>query len=282
MQFGASTFIWVSPFSNKTLGLVKKVQGMGFDILEICIEDPATIDASRINEALKENDLRATICGAFGPDRDASSRDGNVRANAVNYLEACIDAARELGSPIVAGPMYSATGKTRLLSPDERAEQWSLAVETLKQVADYAGQRGVQLAIEPLNRFETDFINTVEQGLDLIGRIGASNVGFLLDTFHLNIEEKNIPTAIRKAGSKVLHFHACENDRGTPGTGHVEWKEVASALREIDYQGPVVIEAFTTEITEIARAVSLWRPLAPSQDSLAQEGLRFLQKIFNN
>ena len=282
MQFGASTFIWVSPFSNQTLGLVKKVRGMGFDIIEICIEDPATIDVSRINEALKENDLKATICGAFGPDRDASSEDRNVRAKAVNYLEACIDAARELGSPFVAGPMYSATGKTRLLSRDERAKQWSLAVETLKPVADYAGQRGVQLAIEPLNRFETDFINTVEQGLDLIGRIGTSNVGFLLDTFHMNIEEKDIPAAIRKAGAKLFHFHSCENDRGTPGTGHVEWKEVASALREINYQGPVVIEAFTTEITEIARAVSLWRPLAPSQDSLAQEGLHFLQKIFNN
>jgi len=281
MQFGASTFIWVSPFSNKTLGLVKKVREMGFDIIEICIEDPATIDVSRINEALKENDLKATICGAFGPDRDASSDDRNIRAYAVKYLEACIDAARGLGAPFVAGPMYSAVGKTRLLSPDERAKQWSLAVETLKPVADYAGQRGVQLAIEPLNRFETDFINTVEQGLDLVGRVGATNVGLLVDTFHMNIEEKDIPAAIRKAGSKVFHFHSCENDRGTPGAGHVEWKEVVSALREINYQGPVVIEAFTTEITEIARAVSLWRPLAPSQDSLAQEGLRFLQKIFN-
>jgi D-psicose/D-tagatose/L-ribulose 3-epimerase len=282
MRFGASTFIWVSPFSNKTLGLVKKVREIGFDIIEICIEDPATIDVSRISEALKENDLKATICGAFGPDRDASSEDRNIRANTISYLKACIDAAQELGSPFVAGPMYSATGKTRLLSSDERAKQWSLAIETLKPVADYAGQRSVQLAIEPLNRFETDFINTVEQGMDLVGRIGASNVGFLLDTFHMNIEEKDIAAAIRKAGSKVFHFHSCENDRGTPGTGHVEWKEVASALREINYQGPVVIEAFTTEITEIARAVSLWRPLAPSQDSLARDGLRFLQKIFNN
>jgi D-psicose/D-tagatose/L-ribulose 3-epimerase len=280
MRFGASTFIWVSPFSNKTLGLVKKVREMGFDIIEICVEDPATIDASRINEALKENDLAATVCGAFGPDRDASSEDKNVRANAAKYLEGCIDAALELGSPFVAGPMYSAVGKTRLLSRDERVKQWSLAVETLKPVADYAGQRGVQLAIEPLNRFETDFINTVEQGLDFLGRIDAPNVGFLLDTFHMNIEEKDIPGAIRNAGSKVFHFHSCENDRGTPGTGHVEWKEVVSALHDINYQGPVVIEAFTTEITEIARAVSLWRALAPSQDSLAQEGLRFLRTIF--
>jgi D-psicose/D-tagatose/L-ribulose 3-epimerase len=280
MNFGASTFIWVSPFSNKTLGLVKKVHDMGFDIIEVCIEDPATIDAARIREALAENNTKSTICGAFGPDRDASSEEKSVRANAVKYLESCIDTAKEIGAPFVAGPMYSAVGKTRLLSPAERAEQWSLAVETLKPVADYAGERGVQLAIEPLNRFETDFINTVEQGLDFVDRIGASNVGLLLDTFHMNIEEKDIPAAIRLAGSKIFHFHSCENDRGTPGKGHVEWKEVVEALRSINYQGPVVIEAFTTDIKEIAKAVSLWRPLAPDQDSLARDGLAFLKKIF--
>ncbi|MBW0001116.1 MAG: sugar phosphate isomerase/epimerase [Verrucomicrobia bacterium] len=281
MRFGASTFIWVSPFSNQTLGLVKKVRELGFDIIEICVEDPVTIDVGRIQRALAENDLTATVCGAFGPGRDASSDEENVRANTAKYLETCIDIAKELGSPFVAGPMYSATGKTNLLSPPQRSKQWSLAVETLKPVAEYAGERGVQLAIEPLNRFETDFINTVEQGLELIERIGASNVGLLLDTFHMNIEEKNLATAIRMAGSRVFHFHSCESDRGTPGTGHIEWPEVVLALTAINYQGPVVIEAFTAEITEIARAVSLWRPLAPDQDSLAREGLRFLQRIFN-
>ena len=280
MHFGASTFIWVSPFSNKTIGLVKKVHEMGFDLIEICIEDPSTIDPPRIKEALEENAIGATVCGAFGLDRDASSEDDRVRGNAAQYLNKCIDIAAELGSPLVAGPMYAATGKTRLLSRDERAKQWALAVETLKPVAEYGERRGVRLAVEPLNRFETDFINTVEQGLDLLDQIGSSNVGFLLDTFHMNIEEKDIPGAIRQAGSKVFHFHSCENDRGTPGTGHVEWEGVVSALGAIDYLGPVVIEAFTTEITEIAKAVSLWRPLAPDQDSLARDGLRFLRDVF--
>jgi D-psicose/D-tagatose/L-ribulose 3-epimerase len=120
MRFGASTFIWVSPFSNKTLGLVKKVRELGFDIIEICIEDPTTIDVARIKTALVENNLAATVCGAFGPNRDASSEEQSVRANAAKYLETCIDVARELGSPFVAGPVYSATGKTNLLSADER------------------------------------------------------------------------------------------------------------------------------------------------------------------
>lgn len=280
MKFGASTFIWVSPFSNNTLGLVKKVHEMGFDIIEICVEDPSTIDVARIKEALKENNTEATVCGAFGPDRDASSEDKGVRAKAFKYLEFCIDFAQAIGSPSVAGPMYSAVGKTRLLPPEERARQWNLAVETLRPVAEYAGERGVRLALEPLNRFETDFINTAEQGLDLVDRIGAANVGLLLDTFHMNIEEKDMPAAIRKAGSKLFHFHSCENDRGTPGSGHVEWSVVKQALEEAGYDGPVVIEAFNSDIKEIARAVALWRPLAVSPDSLAREGLQFLKRLF--
>ena len=280
MKFGASTFIWVSPFSNTTLDLAEKVRDMGFDILEICIEDPKTIDTQSILQRLESAGIEATVCGAFGPDRDASSEDPAIRRQTVEYLMKCVDFARELKSPFVAGPMYSAVGKTRLLSKAEKAKQWELAVGTLREAADYAGQHNVRLAIEPLNRFETDFINTVDQGLDLVSRIDRPNVGLLLDTFHMNIEEKDIGAAIRKAGPHVFHFHTCENDRGIPGSGHVEWNSVKDALDAISYPGPVVIESFTTEIKEIAKAVSLWRPLAPDQDSLAREGIQFLKRLF--
>ena len=281
MKFGASTFIWVSPFSNATLDLADKVRKMGFDILEICIEDPKTIDPKSILQRLEKTGIEALICGAFGPDRDASSEDPVVRGQAVDYIKKCIDFARELKSPVVAGPMYSAVGKTRLLSKDERQKQWQLAVDSLRKAGDYAGEQGVKLAIEPLNRFETDFINTVEQGLELLDRIANPNVGFLLDTFHMNIEEKDVAAAIRRAGSKIFHFHTCENDRGTPGTGHVEWSSVRDSLKDAGYKGPVVIEAFNSEIKEIARAVALWRPLAASPDSLAVDGLHFLKQLFS-
>ena len=280
MKFGASTFIWVSPFSNATLDLTDKVREMGFDILEICIEDPRTIEPRSILQRLEKTGVQALICGAFGPDRDASSDNPAVRGQAVNYINKCVDFARELRSPIVAGPMYSAVGKTRLLSKDERGKQWEFAIESLQKAADYASEREVKLAIEPLNRFETDLINTVDQGLELVNRIARPNVGLLLDTFHMNIEEKHLGTAIRQAGSHLFHFHTCENDRGTPGSGHIEWTSVKDALREINYPGPIVIESFTTEIKEIAKAVSLWRPLAPDQDSLAREGVQFLRRLF--
>ncbi|PLR76705.1 sugar phosphate isomerase/epimerase [Bacillus sp. V3-13] len=279
MKYGASTFIWVSPFSNQTLYLIDKVKDIGFDYLEICIEDPETIDISAIQKQLEETGVQALVCGAFGPGRDISSDDPAVREEGVAYIKTCIDIAAELGSPLVSGPMYSATGKTRLLSAEEKKQQWDWAVENMKIVADYAAVKGIKLAVEPLNRFETDFINTVQQGLEFFNQVDRENVGFLLDTFHMNLEEKSIPEAIKLAGNKVFNFHSCENDRGTPGTGHIPWKEVFQALKEISYDGPVVIESFTTEIKEIARAVSQWRPLAPSQDSLGEEGLQFLKKV---
>ena len=277
MRFGASTFIWESPFGDDKMYLAKHVADLGFDILEVCIEDPTRVSASTIRQAAEEAGVGISVCGAFGPDRDVSHEDSERRQMALDYLKFCIDLAAEVGSPNVIGPMYSATGKTRLLPEEVREQQRNWAARGLREAADYAGERGVGLAIEPLNRFETDLVNTVEQGLDLCERIDRDNVGLLLDTFHMNIEEKSIPDAIRAAGLRVRHFHACENDRGAPGSGHVEWNEVLSALGDVGFDGTVAIESFTPEIQEIARAVSTWRPVARSGVDLARDGLEFLK-----
>jgi len=280
MRFGASSFIWVSPFSTDTLDLIDKVKAFGFDLIEICVEDPRTIDVSRVRRRLDDVGLEALVCGAFGPNRDMSSDDPAVRETAASYLRKCIDIAADLGSATVAGPMYAGVGNTAMRDEAERRAQWDRAVAGLGPLADYAATRSVKLAFEPLNRFETDLVNTVDQGLCLIGDIGRSNVGFLLDTFHMNIEEKSIPEAIRRAGRHIFEFHACSSDRGTPGEDHLPWPEIVAALAETGYDGPVVIEAFTPKIKEIARAVSLWRPLAESEDALAGNGVTHLRRVF--
>lgn len=163
--------------------------------------------------------------------------------------------------------MYAAVGNTRLLPDDARRAQWSRSVSGLKEAASYAAERSIKLAIEPLNRFETDLVNTVDQGIRMVDDIAVENVGLLLDTFHMNIEEKDIPAAIGRAAGRIIEFHACSNDRGTPGEDHLPWKAIAEALRGARYEGPIVIEAFTPGVREIARAVSIWRPLAKSQDA---------------
>jgi D-psicose/D-tagatose/L-ribulose 3-epimerase len=280
MKFGASTFIWVSPFSNDTLDLVDKVARLGFDLIEVCVEDPATIDTAAIRRRIEAAGIGATVCGAFGPDRDMSADDEAVRRNAISYVNRCSDIAAELGADIVVGPMYSAVGRTRMAEPEERRAQRRLAAESIREAADYAGERGVRLALEPLNRFETDLINTVDQGVELVEEIRRDNVGLLVDTFHMNIEEKDLPAALRRAGRHIFEFHACSSDRGTPGEDHLDWPGIATALRDAGYEGPVVIEAFTPKIKEIARAVSIWRPLAESEDALASNGLAHLKRVF--
>jgi D-psicose/D-tagatose/L-ribulose 3-epimerase len=277
VRLGASTFIWTSPFGDDKLDLFDRVAGLGFDVLEVCIEDPSRVTAATVARAAADAGVEVLVCGAFGPGRDVSDEDEAVREQAIDYLRTCVDIAADVGSPLVAGPMYATTGVTRMLSDEERARQWDRAVESLRTAAGYAAERGVAFAIEPLNRFETDLVNTTEQGVRLCRDIGADNVGLLLDTFHMNIEEKDIGAAIREAGPYVKHVHTCENDRGAPGTGHVEWTDVFAALDEIGYEGDAVIESFTPDNTEIARAVSLWRPLAADGDTLASEGLAFLR-----
>lgn len=283
MRFGANTFIWTSPFATANhLSLLTKVAEMGFDLIEVAVEDPALIDVVALRRAAAAAGLDVIVCGAFGPDRNLSSADDAVRDNAETYLQWCIDAAAELGSPIVAGPMYSAVGKARLNTAVARQAEWDRAAAGLHKWGSYAQERGVKLAIEPLNRFETDMVNIVEQGLALIEAADCDAVGLHLDTFHMHLEEKNSAAAIRRAGDRVFHFHACENDRGVPGTGQVNWTAVAQALSDIQYDGAVVIESFTPEVQSIARAVCIWREIAPDQDTIAAAGLAFLHLLLAN
>lgn len=277
-QFGVSTFILVSPFTDQDVDQFDVAKEMGYDLIEVCIEDPGVVSADALKKASERTGLPVSICGAFGPDRDVSHEDPEKRQLGIDYLKLCVDIAQAVGSPHVAGPMYSATGKARLLPPEERRQQRQWAADSLREVADYAAARGVTLAIEPLNRFETDLVNTVEQGLELCELVGRDNVGLMLDTFHMNIEEKHIGEAITSAGDKVFHFQVSENDRGTPGSGHVPWSETFEALKSIDYQGSIVVESFLPTVEEIAKAVSLWRPVAPSMDALARDGLTFLRR----
>ena len=283
MKFGVNTFVWVSPCTTEAVkDLAPRVRSMGFDILELAVENPGLIDVQAIGEILKENHLEAIVCGAFGPDRNLCSSDYGIRENARNYILWLIEAAAVLGSETICGPMYSAVGKAHIEDPQERQSEWQSAVEGVRELAGIAQKKGVKLALEPLNRFETDMINIVDQGLKFIEETAMENVGLHLDSFHMHVEEKDSAAAIRKAANKIFHFHACENDRGIPGSGQVYWTEIAKALKNIHYRGPVVIESFTDQVKEIARAVCIWREITPSQDAIAVQGLNFLKPLLTN
>jgi D-psicose/D-tagatose/L-ribulose 3-epimerase len=280
MKFGVNTFVWVSPCTTAAVkDLAPKVKGMGFDIFEISCENPELINVKQVHTELKQNSLAPIVCGAFGPDRNICSNDPTIVENAKTYIRWLIDAADELGSPVVCGPMYSAVGKDHIEDEKGRKAEWERAVRGIKEMAQYAQPKGVKLALECLNRFETDMLNIASQGLEFAKQTGMDNVGLHLDTFHMHLEEKNSGDAIRLANNKIYHFHACENDRGVPGTGQVHWNGVAKALKDVGYEGPVVIESFTSQVKEIARAVCIWREIAPSQDAIATQGLKFLKTL---
>jgi D-psicose/D-tagatose/L-ribulose 3-epimerase len=281
MLFGASTFIWVSPFSTANIDLLTKVKNMGYDIIEIAVEDTSIIDWKLIRDTARDLDLKITISGAFGPERDISSTDPAFRAIGKQYIIDCIRIAEQMESPVFGGPLYSAVGKTRIVSEEQKKQERAWCVDILKEVSPIAGDCGVTLGLEPLNRFETDMVNTVDQALSILDEVGNPNLKLVLDTFHSNIEEKDIPASIRKIGKDLLcHVQGNESDRGTPGTGHLEWQGIREALADIGYDGAVVIETFGQPSKELARAACIWRPLANSADELAEEGLAFYQKMF--
>jgi len=283
MKFGVSTFLWVSPFSNASFNLLSKVKEMGFDIIEIPVEDKDLIDWQRLKVMADELDLQLTISGAFGAERDISSDSPRIRKQGFNYIADCIRIAAQMNSPIFGGPLYAAVGKTRFVSEAQKAKEKDYCVAALKELGAIASDYGVELGVEPLNRFESDMINTADQALDLISEVGHSHVKIQLDTFHNNIEEKDIPATIRKIGKERLcHIQGNESDRGTPGTANVDWQGIKEALIDIDYQGAVVIETFGAVSEEIAKATCIWRPLANSSDELASEGLAFYKSLFNS
>lgn len=280
MKYGLNSFLFESPFNNRSFQLIKKVKDWGFDTIEIAIEDPSHIDPVLLKKALDDNQLTCgSVCAAVGPGRDfRGSR--QEQQTSMDYMKGLLDMMPVFGSHLLVGPLYSSVGRAEPKTDDEFKRQWEAVVKNLKELAAYAAERNVRLAIEPLNRYETDFINTCSQVIQLLDDIGNDAAGILLDTYHMNIEEKNAATAIRAAGSRLYHFHACGCDRGTPGNDHIDWKSIVAALKEIKYDGIAVIESFTTDVKVIAKAASIWRKFEPSQDDIAVKGLHFLKNVF--
>ena len=282
MKFGVNTWVWVSPLTTDALPtVVSRIKDLGFDWIEYPIEAPGDFDYALAGQLAQEHGLGVSVAAAINPERDLIHPDRAIRDAGMRYVRHVIEAADKMGAQNVIGPLYSGVGRTWQATADERARDIDLLVSQLSVAAQMAADHNVTLCVEPLNRFETSFINTATQCIEVIDRVAHPNCQMMLDTFHMNIEEKSLGAAIRAAGSRLKHVHACENDRGAPGSGNVTWHDVAQALHEIGYDGPVVIESFTDKVVTIARAAAIWRPLAPSQDELASGGLAFLRKLLN-
>lgn len=279
MQYGVNTWCWESPLSTEKFErLAPTVTERGFDLIEIPFTDLETYDFERMATVLDEHDLEVS---AIPTGYDLVHEDEEIRSEGVAFLEECISAmsvmgGTHLGVPVAVHDDTERYGK----SPEQRETDLDRLVEALADLSETAAAHDVVLGLEPLNRFETNLINTTEEGIDIVDRVDHDACTLLLDPFHMNIEDKDICESIEAAGSRLSHFHACANDRGTPGSGHIPWDDIATTFDDIGFTGPVVIETFTPYRESIARAECVWRPLAPSQDDIVDEGFIFLRELF--
>jgi D-psicose/D-tagatose/L-ribulose 3-epimerase len=276
MKYGVNTFIWTANFDSSNLPLLPRIKKAGFDGVEVPLFNPAQFAVADIRRGLKENGLECTICSVLTGGMNMISDDAAVRQKTRAHMEACVNSAAEVGAKIIAGPLYSPVGY--LPGRRRTSEEWKWAVDCYQSLGPVLSSHGVTIAIEPLNRFETYFLNTAEDVARLCDEINHPNVGVLFDTFHANIEEKDIAQGYRTVGRHLKHVHTCENDRGIPGTGHVEWDGVFRALRDLNYDGWLTIESFGFSLGELSAAASIWRDIAPSPESIAFEGVKFLKR----
>lgn len=277
-EIGVNTWVWTSPLTTENLGdLADRARRFGFGLLELPVENPGDWDPNSAAEVLAGYGMGARIAGAMGPGRDLI--DPLYRADTQDYLRHCVDVALTVGSPTVAGPFTAATGRVWRMDADDRSRVVEVLREALRPVADYAAERSVTLAVEPLNRYETSIINTVDQALYALEPLLDRGVGLALDSYHLNIEERSPAAAIRAAGEHCRVVQVCGNDRGAVGGDHTDWDSFLDALDDITYAGPLTLESFTADNDTIAVAASIWRPLARTQDELARSSAEFLTEL---
>ncbi|MFO7636778.1 MAG: sugar phosphate isomerase/epimerase family protein [Clostridia bacterium] len=273
MKLGIHAYAWCSEWNNKQLGLIDRAKSLGLDFIEIPLMVLERYDAGAVKRKLTEAGFEGVTSTVLLGDTDITSPEEAIRRKGVSYLKDCVKATAMSGMMNFSGVIYSQHIRQLDTKPSEREFQWS--AEGLREVAEYAEDLGVVIGIEPVNRYETFLVNTCAQARMLLDMIGRKNVKIHLDTYHMNIEEKSFYEATLLAGSELMHVHLCENDRGIPGTGLVNWEDVFRALSEIGYKGHAALESFVDCTGNMNTWV--WRQLAPSGDQLVRDGLAFIQ-----
>jgi len=275
MKLGVNTFLWTSEFTPAHLDLLPRIKTAGFDGVELPVAQPATFRAADVRRALEANGLACTVCSVILDRFNLVDDDPSVRQRTQQHVRDVVQVAAEIGASLVNGPLYAPVGYL----PGRRRtdDEWQRAIEGYQAVIPVLEASGVSLAIEPLNRFETYFLNTAADAAALCEAVGHDRVGVAFDAFHANIEEKSIPDACRALGRHLKHVQVSENDRGTPGTGHVDWAGLFAALADLRYDAWVTIESFGPNLGAFSSAVCIWRDIEPDVEAIAFDGLRFLR-----
>ncbi len=279
VKTGAHLLIWISRLNEDALKIFHKIKDMGFGGVEIPLINPMEIEfklIERMRKELEKINLTCTCSGGLGKNENLIDENGSIRERGKAYLKKFIDICSDFGSDTLAGVLYGTFEMSK--GRGRTKEEWDLAVKSIQDMSDYAKDKKVTLCLEAVNRYETYFLNTAEDGVRFLKDIGRDNVKLHLDTYHMNIEEKDFYSPIVKSKDYLGYVHCCENGRGIPGTGHVNWNEIFKGLSEIGYNGWLVIESFYGPIKEMPIASSVWRNLADSIDDIPRQGLKFIRE----
>jgi D-psicose/D-tagatose/L-ribulose 3-epimerase len=277
LRFAVHAYAWTSSWSNEDLWIVDHVAELGLDALEVPLMEPDLIDSPAITRRAEAAGIGLLTSLALPEGADPASEDPEERRRARDLLVRGVDLTAGMGASVFTGVVYSAIGKRIDRRPCD--EDYARAAEVLREVARHAAARGVTIGLEPINRYETYLVNTVEQALRLRDRVGEPNVGVHLDTYHMNIEEDDLYTATLAAVPHLVHVHLSESHRGIPGRGTVDWDRIFLGLAEGGYDGVVGLESFA-QISEAMKAATyIWRSLTPDSDTLVREGLGYLRGV---
>jgi len=280
MKVGVTTYIWAADFTPSHLDVLPRVKAWGFDGIELPIFRPQGFPATELRQGIEGAGLECTAAIALVGGLSLVDEDEGVRRRTLAHVRDTIEVAADLGARVLAGPAYTPVGQ---LPGRRRTEgEWQHAVEAYQALEPTLAACDVTLAIEPLNRFETYFLNTVADGVALCQAAGCPHVGLLFDTFHANIEEKDAAASLRLAAPHVRHIHMSENDRGTPGSGHVDWAGVAGVIREIAYDGWLTIEGFGFALGDLSAAASIWRDIERTPEAIPADGVRFVRRLLSD
>ena len=278
-KFGVDSFIWTENFSEKDLWIIPKAKEMGFEVIDFAISNPFAFPMEAVKEKLDETGIDCVCTTTLTEQTNPISPDPEIRRASVAAMKRAIDICNYLGSPILGGVNYAAWGY--LTKKPRTPQEWDWAVACMKENAAYAKETGdVKICVECVNRFETHFLNIAEDAVAFCKDVGFDNMKVHLDCFHMIREEKSFSGAVRTCGKEYLgYIHVNENDRGIPGTGLVPFREFFTAVHDIGYTGPLVIESFDPSFEELAGNCAIWRHFAPTGEDLARDGLANLKKI---
>ena len=275
MKFGMNLLLWTDRLHDGLMPVLRQLKEMGYDGVEVPMFSPDEELYRTWGQRLDGLGFERTVVTIRTEQDNPISSDPGVRGAAVDASKRTLDSCHALGAMTLCGPFHSALGVFSGRGPTN--DEWKWGVESMRSVAEHAAAAGVTLAVEFLNRFETYFLTCAADTARFVAEVNHSNCRMMYDTFHANIEEKNIRDAIRTAAPFTVHVHISENDRSTPGSGHVDWQATFDTLHETGYDGWMVVEAFGLFLPEISAATKIWRRMYDSEEQLARDALAFMK-----